>query len=211
MTKQSRRKRPPRRTDLWPPLWRRRPLAIAILVVAAGLLLWDRLRTPTGSDHDRYHDRTFTCVNVVDGDTIDVDVPDGKYDHTRIRLWGVDTPETAKSPTGAMYFGDEASAFTKSLVLGQPVRVVLAPHSTRGKYGRLLAYVYVGDTMLNEEIITRGFGYADRRFSHPWMQRFVKLEEKARKQQAGLWKDVTPEQMPPWRQRYDRWRASKTE
>ena len=79
-----------------------------------------------GTDHDRYHNQSFTCVNVVDGDTIDIDVPDGEYDTTRIRLWGVDTPETGKGGTQRMYFGDEATAFTKSFVLDESVRVVLA-------------------------------------------------------------------------------------
>ena len=186
---------------------------MVIVFAAVALVVWDRLRTPAGSDHDRYHDKTFTCVNVVDGDTIDIDMADHKYDTTRIRLWGVDTPETAKSPKGLMYYGNEASAFTKSLVSDQPVRVVLAPDRTRGKYGRLLAYVYLqdGETMLNEEVITRGCAYADHRFEHPWRARFLRLEDKARKAKVGLWQNVTPGQMPEWRQRYDQWRASHAE
>ena len=47
------------------------------------------------NDLQKYHEKIFTVVNVMDGDTIDIDIPDGKYDRTRIRLWGVDTPETA--------------------------------------------------------------------------------------------------------------------
>jgi len=186
---------------------------MVVVLAVALLLVWQRLDVPLGSDHGRYHNKTFTCVNVVDGDTIDIGIPDGKYPHTRIRLWGVDTPETSKSPKGAMYYGDEASAFTKSLVLGKPVRVVLAPDKARGKYGRLLAYVYLAnsETMLNEEILARGCGYADRRFDHVWKQRFIKLEQGARNRQAGLWQNVTLEQMPEWRQRYEQWRASRPE
>jgi micrococcal nuclease len=206
-----RRKRTPRRTDIWPRAWRRRPIAAVVAVLLLLVVVWGRVRVPVGSDHDRYHDRTFTCVNVVDGDTIDVDVPDGKYDHTRIRLWGVDTPETSKSDTGSMYFGPEASAFTKSLVLDRPVHLLLAPGRTRGKYGRLLAYVYVGDSdaMLNEELIRRGFAYADSRFKHPWKQRFLNLESKARRDGEGLWRDVTVGQMPEWRQRVEKRKTSR--
>ena len=203
--------RVPRRTDIWPRVWRRRPVAAVVAVLLLLVVVWGRVRVPLGSDHDRYHNKTFTCVNVVDGDTIDIDIRDGKYDHTRIRLWGVDTPETARSDRGAMHFGDEASAFTKSLVLDKPVRVVLGPDRTRGLYGRLLAYVYLGDgdTMLNEEIVTHGCGYADHRFGHVWKQRFMQLENKPRKNGVGLWKDVTLDQMPEWRQRYEEWRASR--
>ena len=47
-----------------------------------------------GVDGWKYHDKVFTVVNVVDGDTIDIDISDDQHDTTRIRLWGVDTPET---------------------------------------------------------------------------------------------------------------------
>jgi endonuclease YncB( thermonuclease family) len=169
-----------------------------------------RWRLPQGSDQERYHDRLYRCVRVVDGDTIDIDVPDGRYPHTRIRLWGVDTPETVWPGQPPMYFGPEASAFTRSCVEGANVRVELSPGRSRDKYSRLLAYIYFGDppAMLNEELIVRGYGYADRRFDHPWKTRFVQLEERAQKERQGLWAGVKPEQMPAWRQRYDSWRSA---
>jgi len=199
-----------RRKDLWPTFWRRRPVVSAVIVLLVAVLVAGRVRRPVGSDHDRYHNRVFTCARVVDGDTIDIDAPDGSRETTRVRLWGVDTPETARSDRGAMYYGTQASVFTKSCVEGKQVRIVLAPTKTRGKYGRLLAYVYLvdDDTMLNEELITRGFGYADTRFDHVWQTRFVNLEKRARKQGVGLWAHVTLTQMPEWRQRYEQWRSS---
>lgn len=212
--------------DIWPGLRRRRAVGLVFLLALATIIaferfgLWGRSGRPqqttsviAGTDHDRYNNRTFTCARVVDGDTLDIDAPDGKDAHTRIRLWGVDTPETDKSTRGATYFGAEASAFTRSLVEGKPVRVVLAPKQTRDRYGRLLAYVYLtgdGETMLNEEIIARGYGYADPRFTHPWMKRFVELEQRARKQNLGLWKDLKPDQMPAWRQRLEQRRSGDT-
>jgi endonuclease YncB( thermonuclease family) len=62
-------------------------------------------------DIQKYNGRQFAIVKVVDGDTIDIDIPDANYNHTRIRLWGVDTPETKDPRTGPMYFGKEASDF----------------------------------------------------------------------------------------------------
>ncbi len=175
------------------------------------LLAWGRLRGPAGTDYERYHNKVFTCVAGVDGDTVDIDARDGRFAHTRIRLWGVDTPENARSDAGAMYFGPEASAFTKSLVLGKPVRILLSPDRARDTYGRLLAYVYVADseTMLNEELIRRGYGYADRRFDHVWRERFESLEEKAKKHKEGLWAGIKHNQMPPWRERYEGRRADR--
>lgn len=194
-----------------PPRWRRHPLGIALVLLLILVVYWQRTDIPAGSDHDRYHEKTFTCVEVVDGDTLDINIRDGQYPDTRIRLWGVDTPEVAGSPAGAMYFGAQASAYTKSLVLGKSVRVVLAPTRTRGKYGRLLAYVYLPDNelMLNEALLENGYAYADRRFDHPWKERFVQLETRARKNQHGLWAGITHEQMPEWRQRYETWRKNR--
>ena len=71
------------------------------------------------SDYERYNDKTFLVIKVIDGDTIDIDIPDGNDTHTQIRLWGVDTPETKNPKTGVMYFGPEASEFTKKSALGK--------------------------------------------------------------------------------------------
>lgn len=190
----------------WPRAWKRHPLGAAVLLLLTLLIAWQRFRDSSGADFDRYHNRVVQCVRGVDGDTIDVDVPDGSSNHTRIRLWGVDTPESAKSEGGPMYYGPEASAFTASLVTGQPVRLVLAPQRTRDRYGRLLAYVYVSpgrdERMLNEVLVAEGYAYADRRFDHVWRQRFEQLEERAERDGAGLWTKVRIDQMPPWRQKW---------
>ncbi len=194
-------------------------LALATIVAFERFGLLGRSRGPhqttavvAGADHDRYNNRTFTCVKVVDGDTLDVDEPDGQYPHTRVRLIGVDTPEIDKSPQGAMYFGAEASAFTSSQAVGKPVRIVLKEKETRDVHGRLLAYVYLGDgdTMLNEEIIAQGYGYCYTSYPHPWMKRFVEIEQRARKQKLGLWKEVKLDQMPAWRQRLEQRQSGDT-
>ena len=195
----------PART-IWPRLWRRRPAFVGLVALGLTGAAWGHRHSLRPGDDESYHNRVFPCVHDVDGDTIDIDAPDGHFCRTRIRLWGVDTPETAKSNAGAMYYGDEASRFTRELVEHRQVRVVLSPLRGRDIYGRLLAYVYVRqrgeEIMLNEELIARGYAYADRRFDHFWRLRFEQLEEKAQKQRLGLWAKVRPEQMPPWRQRY---------
>ncbi len=207
------RPRAPRRKDLWSPTWRRHPLAVALALLVAAALTWSRARDPKpfGTDHERYDNKTFTCMQAVDGDTLDIDAPDGMKASTRIRLWGVDTPETVKPGEAPMYFGHEASDFTKARVTRKPVRVVLAPNTTRDRYDRLLAYVYPvgGDTMLNEELLEKGYAYADTRFAHVWKERFVMLEARARKAGLGLWAEVRLDQMPAWRQRLERHRAER--
>lgn len=151
-------------------------------------------------DLEKYRAKTFTVVNVVDGDTIDIDAADGKYDHTRIRLWGIDTPETKNPETGVMYFGPEAAEFTKELVLGKQVTVYLDETRTRDKYDRLLAYIKLPDGgFLNEILLSEGFAYADTRFQHNFYNKYRQLESITRTSKKGLWQNVTPEQMPKWR------------
>ena len=154
-------------------------------------------------DFEKYHTKIFTVVNVVDGDTIDIDMPDGQYDQTRMRLWGIDTPETKSEEYGVMYFGPEATDFTTKLVLGKQVTVYLdTPNRTRDKYGRLLTFVKLLDNgFLNELLVSEGFAYADLRFRHSFYNKYQQLEAGARSLKKGLWGKVTREQLPEWLQR----------
>jgi micrococcal nuclease len=189
----------------WPAVWRRRPVLTLVVLLLGGLIIYERGFGVLGQEDDytRYHDKMFEVVAVVDGDTFDIDVPDGAHSATRIRLWGVDAPEVSGSRAGEMHYGAEAAAFAKRRLLGRAVRLVLSPDKTRGKYGRLLAYVYLepSGVMLNELLLEHGYAYADGRFPHPYKRQFRAIEERARKQGLGLWAGVTVEQMPAWRQR----------
>jgi micrococcal nuclease len=154
-------------------------------------------------DFQKYHGRQFSVVKVVDGDTLDIDIPDANYSHTRIRLWGVDTPETKDPRTGPMYFGKEASEFATKLAFGKQVTIFLEKdRKTRDKYRRLLAYIQLPDgTFLNEVLLGEGYAYADLRFKHGLYNKYKQLESVARSQKKGLWAGVTEEQMPQWRQK----------
>jgi micrococcal nuclease len=153
-------------------------------------------------DIERYHNKTFTVIYVVDGDTLDINTPDGKYNHTRIQLWGVDTLETKMPDTPVGYFGPEASEFTKKTTLGKQVKIYLDEKNTRDKYNRLLAYIqFENGRFLNEELLSEGFAYADRRFKHLYYNKYKQLESAARKNKKGLWANVTRDQLPQWLQK----------
>jgi endonuclease YncB( thermonuclease family) len=159
-------------------------------------------------DIEKYHAKSFTVVNVVDGDTIDIDIPDGKFNHTRIRLWGVDTPETKAPNLPVQYFGPEATNFTTKLALRKPVpegQVTIyldTTKRTRDKYDRLLAYVQLPDgRFLNEVLLSEGFAYADLRFRHSFYNKYQQLEAGARSLKKGLWEKVTRQQLPEWLKR----------
>ncbi len=127
----------------------------------------------------------FLCTRVIDGDTIVVDI-NGKQE--RVRLIGVDTPETVHPEKPVEYFGKEASEFTKRMVEGKKVRLEY-DWQDRDKYGRLLAYVYLTDgTFLNAEIIKQGYGFAYTRFPFKYLEEFRGYEREARENGRGLWK-----------------------
>ncbi len=131
-----------------------------------------------------------TCIRVIDGDTI---VLDG---NEKVRLIGVDTPETKDPRKPVQYFGQEAYEFTKSLVEGKKVR--LEYDQTRiDKYGRTLAYVYLEDgTFLNAEIIKQGYGFAYTRFPFKYLEEFRQYERDARENARGLWSPKVEEKKP---------------
>ena len=146
---------------------------------------------------EKYDGKTFLVVNVVDGDTLDVGVPDGKFGRTRIRLWGVDTPETVKPNTPPQHFGLEASEFVKRTCQDETVTLRLEPRQTRDKHNRLLAYVILSDgRMLNRALIEAGYGYADLRFRHKHMTEFKRLQREAKQARRGLWKNPTNSDLP---------------
>jgi micrococcal nuclease len=121
------------------------------------------------------------CTKVIDGDTI---VLDGDE---RVRLIGVDTPETKDPRKPVQRFGEEAYLFTKSLVDGQYVRLEYDQERV-DKYGRTLAYVYLQDgTLVNAEIIKKGFGFAYTKYPFKYLEEFRKYEQEARETWKGLW------------------------
>ena len=127
---------------------------------------------------------SYLCTRVVDGDTIIIKM-NGKRE--RVRLIGVDTPETKHPKKPVEYFGKEASAFTKRMVEGKRVRLEY-DQNRRDKYDRLLAYVYLlNGTFLNAEIVKQGYGFAYTRFPFKYLDEFRKYEKDARENKHGLW------------------------
>ncbi|MEE9236146.1 MAG: thermonuclease family protein [Candidatus Acidoferrales bacterium] len=133
-------------------------------------------------------------TRVFDADTIEVEPNPSPSlaEGSHIRLIGVDAPEMGHSPRARQPgqpdpFAVEGTVFVRQLVEGRRVRLEFGPE--RGdRYGRTLAYVYLEDgTLLNAELIRRGYARAYRRFAHPLREEFILLEEEARAARRGLW------------------------
>ena len=163
--------------------------AILLLVAGVALLVFEGNEDPgpSGGGPDGAvgaGEIATTVTRVVDGDTVEVDL-DGEIED--VRYIGVDTPESVAPGEPVECFGKRAAEFNRSLVEGRAVRLVLGAE-TRDRYGRLLAYVFAGDLLVNAELLRRG--YAQTLAIPPNIdraERFDRLEQRAANAGRGLW------------------------
>lgn len=157
-------------------------IAIACIDRVGGVL-------PVDDDWHRYHGKRFEVVRVVDGDTLHVRMADGDEATTKIRLWGVDTPELNRSSDEpAEPWAQAASDFAHDRLEGQSVTLYLQEHRLRGGFGRLLAYVTLDDGgVFNAELIEKGYTEHDDRWSHDRSDEFEAIEMQARQEEVGVW------------------------
>jgi micrococcal nuclease len=166
---------------------RRALLCFAVLLTACRGTTPPTDVVPAGSATSTTIVANAVLVRVIDGDTIDVTI-DGSEE--RVRLIGIDTPETKKPDTPVQCFGPEASDFTHSLLPEGSVLHLERDVEARDAYGRLLAYVYRVDDGLfvNMEIVLRGYA---RPLTIPpninHADEFVAAARSAREANAGLW------------------------
>ena len=149
-------------------------LLLALLPLLAALPAWSG---PGGLEG--------TVVRVVDGDTVHVRLGDRVE---KVRYIGMNTPEVHHPTKGEEPGGREASEVNRQLVAGKRVRLELDVQE-RDRYGRLLAYVWVGETMVNAELVR--LGYAQVMTIPPnvrYQEMFVKLQREAREAGRGLWR-----------------------
>jgi micrococcal nuclease len=137
----------------------------------------ERLVTSEHFKESRYDKRMV--VRVIGGDTI-VLTPNEK-----VRLIGVDSPETAHPKKAVQCFGHYAKEFTRRMAERRTIRLVFdeanAARNHKDRYGRTLAYIYFDDgTMLNAELLRRGYAHAYTRFPFRHLVEFRKLEWTAR-------------------------------
>jgi endonuclease YncB( thermonuclease family) len=123
------------------------------------------------------------CINVVDGDTIDVLIDGEEY---RVRYIGIDTPETP----GDCY-SQEAMRRNEELVLDRALCLEKDVSET-DRYGRLLRYVYVNDVFVNTKLVSEGYALAS---TYPpdveHAKDFVELQREAAQAGRGLWASCT--------------------
>lgn len=171
----------------------RRPRWLIMIAVVL-FLAYKNSSQPDNGDGDvrpidtAVSDQEYVVQRVVDGDTLLMEGGD------RVRLLGVDTPETVRENFPVEPWGPEASSFTKQMVEGRAVVLKFAKER-RDRYGRILAYVYVDGVHLNEELIRAGFSEAQLQYSYSdaMKRTFREAEEEARAAKRGIWSDEAPD------------------
>jgi micrococcal nuclease len=127
---------------------------------------------------------TVLVTKVTDGDTVHVDL--GGSDE-RVRLIGVDTPEVDWYGGRAECYGREAGLYTRRRLAGVHVRLAYDV-ARRDRYGRLLAYVYVGRELFNLTLVRLGYARADPVPPDTRLATvFQRAADTAREAGTGLW------------------------
>ena len=159
--------RPPRRGRTGPPPGSRRlarPTVLARPAVLAGSLIslltacagppaLAQVELPGGAGRGS----PARVAEVVDGDTVDLEFDGSRRE--RVRLLGVDTPETVKPDAPVECFGPEASARTKAILPAGTAVLVQRDEEARDRYGRLLAYVWrrADGLFVNRSLVAEGY------------------------------------------------------
>lgn len=132
----------------------------------------------------------YYVTKVADGDTIEVNM---NSTTERVRMIGVDTPETHKPNTAVQCFGPEASDYTKKLLTHQNVRLEADPaNDNRDRYDRLLRYVHLNDVLVNKQLIDLGYGFAYTSFPFTKKVEFMQAQFAAAGEKRGLWASCQP-------------------
>lgn len=156
---------------------RKRWLTTLVILVLAGLIVSYRLVERVG-DERRPGDR-FRIVRVIDGDTVELTGGD------RLRLLAVDTPEQGEP------LHDRALACLAAWTRNRGIRVEY-DRQRRDRYGRMLGFVYVDDTvMVNRLLIDSGLAYVylfrDDDLGRPEYRQLIESQRKAIERKSGLW------------------------
>lgn len=164
-------------------------LTIGVVLVLAGVAVWfsKTSATPVKTSNQE----VYEVKKVDDGDTLQI----FRYGRSeKVRFIGIDTPETVDPRKPVQCFGKEASAKTKQLLTGKTVRIEFDPVvGERDKYDRLLAYVWLGNELINLTLLREGYAheYTYRSQAYKYQSDFKQAEAGARQSEVGLWSPQT--------------------
>lgn len=145
--------------------------------------------TPDSAPLTTHVEGEFNVVRVHDGDSLTLVGVDGL--EISVRLRGIDAPELGQP------YGYDAKQALQSLLTAGTVGL---SEPKKGKYGRYVADVYLGDTWVNQAMVAEGHAWCDQ--VNSFNRTLYSAEQQAKAKGRGLWALPTPN--PPWI-----WRAER--
>jgi len=124
-------------------------------------------------------------VKVADGDTITI--LDKNNKQHRIRFAQIDAPESNQP------YGTKSKTYLMSRVAGKNVQVSVAGQD---RYKRSIGTIFLDGSNINEEQVAQGNAWVYRKYATD--KNLYKIENKAKKNQLGLWALPEHERVPPW-------------
>jgi endonuclease YncB( thermonuclease family) len=155
---------------------------------------------------DGYAARTIEGVvrAVYDGDTILLATREES--RLKVRLYGIDAPETAKPDSPGQPFGAIAKRTLMYKIMGRQVSAEIVDID---QYKRAVAVIRYGGRDINREMTAEGMAWAYRQYLQgPYASEYIGAESRARSRRAGLWRDANPQ--PPWEFRQTGKRGSRS-
>jgi endonuclease YncB( thermonuclease family) len=135
---------------------------------------------------------------VYDGDTVLLATREDS--RLKVRLYGIDAPETAQTGSPGQPFGEIARRTLMYKLMG---RQVSAEVMDIDQYRRTVAVIRYAGRDINREMVAEGLAWAYRQYlQEPYASEYIGAEELARARHKGLWRDDKP--MPPWEFRHNR-------
>ena len=146
---------------------------------------WKSSRTGQWSYPDGYFPEGIgvEVIEAIDGDTILIDFDDKDW---KVRLIGIDSPETVHPNKEVEFYGKEANDYLTKLLVGRLIHLRFDENLTDA-YGRLLAYVYLGDDLVNADMLKLGYAKLYDEFPFKKYNEFIEYEKEAKEANLGLW------------------------
>lgn len=129
---------------------------------------------------------------VYDGDTVLLATRNNNK--LKVRLYGIDAPETRKPDKPGQPFGDVAKRTLMYKIMG---REVTAEIVDTDQYDRSVVILRYQGRDINREMVSEGMAWAYRQYlKGAYTSEYIDAEEQARRRRKGLWRDNNP--LPPW-------------
>lgn len=120
-----------------------------------------------------------TVARVIDGDNLELD------NGQSIRLYGVGCPEKGEK------FSQEAIDLSTKLALNKQITIDYQPNYSKDRWERLLGYVFIDDSFINEELIRQGYCQVtiyEKRAKLKYQDELIQAQEQAKQEKVGVWK-----------------------